>query len=195
MSDNIRNLISPYLAIIILFFLISCQPEIPKTETFDNPFSGPSPWPEIRIERIRKLLPEAMKTAGTDAWIILCRENNNDPIAPHIGGENAGGQALFLFYLEGENVKSVVFCPIGEATALADLKIHDEVIPVQRGNSAITDASEYIKTKQFQKIAINSSFENELADGLSFTQRKSLEEALGPEAAKLVTADDLIYDL
>ena len=144
--------LSTFLSILILLSF-SCTQEINDKATIENPFSGPSPWPEIRKERIQKLLPEAMKTAGTDAWIVLCRENNNDPIAHHIGGENAGGQALFLFYLEGENVKSVVFCPIGEATALADLKIHDEVIPVQRGNSAIADASEYIRTKQFQKIA------------------------------------------
>jgi Xaa-Pro aminopeptidase len=189
-----RNFIPTSFSCILFLFLFSCQTESKKTETIENPFLGKSPWPEIRKERIQKLLPEAMKAAENDAWIILCRENNNDPIAQHIGGENAGGQALFLFYLEGENVKSVVFCPIGEATALSELKIHDEVIPVQRGNSAISDASEYIKSKQFQKIAINSSFENELADGLSFSQRKTLEDALGSEASKLVSADNLIYE-
>jgi Xaa-Pro aminopeptidase len=189
-----RNLISSFFACALFLFLFSCESEPQSSETLVNPFSGPSPWPEIRKERIQKLLPEAMKSAGVDAWIILCRENNNDPIAHHIGGENAGGQALFLFYLEGDLVKSVVFCPIGEATALADLKIHDEVIPVQRGNSAITDASEFINTRQFQKIAVNSSFENELADGLSFTQRKNLEDALGTDSDKIVSADDLIYE-
>jgi Xaa-Pro aminopeptidase len=190
----LRNRIPTIYAFALILILFSCQAEPQKEETKENPFSGPSPWPEIRKERISNLLPEAMKTAGVDAWVILCRENNNDPIAHHIGGENAGGQALFLFYLDENNVKSVVFCPIGEATALADLKIHDEVIPVQRGNSAIADASEFIKAKQFQKIAINSSFENELADGLSFTQRKNLEDAFGKDAGKLVSADDLIYE-
>ena len=51
---------------------------------------GPSPWPEIRKQRIAMLLPRAMEAAGVDAWLTLCRENNNDPLADHIGGENAG---------------------------------------------------------------------------------------------------------
>jgi Xaa-Pro aminopeptidase len=174
--------------------LFSCQQEIEKSEKIDNPFSGPSPWPEIRKERIQKLLPEAMKTAGVDAWVIICRENNNDPIAHHIGGENAGGTALFLFYLDGENVKSVVFSPIGESTALADLKIHDEVIPVERGNSAVSDASEFILSKDFKKIAVNSSFENALSDGLSYTQRVTLENTLSGQANRMVSSDDLIYE-
>jgi Xaa-Pro aminopeptidase len=148
----------------------------------------------IRKERIQNLLPEAMKAASVDAWVIICRENNNDPIAHHIGGENAGGTALFLFYLDGENVKSVAFSPIGESTALADLKIHDEVIPVERGKSAVLEAMPFIKSKGFKTIAVNSSFENELADGLSYTQRKTLEEALGDDAAKLISSDQLVYE-
>ncbi|EMS32399.1 hypothetical protein C943_01126 [Mariniradius saccharolyticus AK6] len=179
--------------LLMIATLAGCKNEAIKP-SFENPFSGPSPWPEIRKERIQKLLPEAMKAASVDAWVIICRENNNDPIAHHIGGENAGGTALFLFYLDGENVKSVAFSPIGESTALADLKIHDEVIPVERGKSAVLEAMPFIKSKGFKTIAVNSSFENELADGLSYTQRKTLEEALGEDAAKLISSDQLVYE-
>ncbi|MCH7413622.1 M24 family metallopeptidase [Belliella sp. R4-6] len=183
----------PY-ALIIILMANACQPSTPETETFENPFSGSSPWPEIRKERLQKLLPQAMEAANVDAWVIICRENNNDPIAHHVGGENAGGTAVFLFHKVEEKFKSTVFSPIGEATALADLKIHDEVIPVERGSSAISHAAEFIKTQNFNAIAVNSSTENELADGLSFTQRKTLEEALGDHAKKLVSSDDLVYE-
>jgi Xaa-Pro aminopeptidase len=87
-----------------------------------------------------------------------------------------------------------VYSPIGEATALADLKIHDEVIPVERGSSAITDASIFLLAKDFKKIAVNSSFENALSDGLSFTQRKTLEDVLGNQADRMVSSDDLVYE-
>jgi Xaa-Pro aminopeptidase len=160
----------------------------------DNPFAGENPWPEIRKERINKLLPEAMKAAEVDAWAVVCRENNNDPIAHHVGGENAGGTAVFLFYLEGDNIVSKVFSPVGEATALADLKIHDEVIRIERGESAITKAGEYVQNKDFKKIAINSSEDNEMADGLSYTQRLALEQALGGTSGKLVSSNDLLYE-
>lgn len=194
MKINFTVFKTGFLVLIAALTLFSCQQEAAKTETIDNPFSGPNPWPEIRKERIQKLLPEAMKAAGVDAWIIICRENNNDPIAHHIGGENAGGTALFLFFLENDQVKSVVYSPIGEATALADLKIHDEVIPVERGNSALTDASMFLLAKDFKKIAVNSSYENALSDGLSFTQRKTLEEVLGNQADRMVSSDDLVYE-
>jgi Xaa-Pro aminopeptidase len=160
----------------------------------DNPFAGENPWPEIRKERINKLLPEAMKAAEVDAWAVVCRENNNDPIAHHVGGENAGGTAVFLFYLEGDNIVSKVFSPVGEATALADLKIHDEVIRIERGESAITKAGEYIQNKDFNKIAINSSEDNEMADGLSYTQRLALEEALGGASERLTSSNELLYE-
>lgn len=183
--------------IILLFtaaLLGACQQQEPMAEAFDNPFAGPSPWPEIRKERIQKLLPEAMKAAEVDAWLILCRENHNDPIAHHIGGENAGGLALFLFYLEGDQIRSLAYSPQGESTALADLKLHDEVIPIERGKSAITEAIPFILSKDFKKIAVNFSEDNALADGLSATQKAALEKALGNQANKLVSADQLIYE-
>jgi Xaa-Pro aminopeptidase len=192
---TIFTVLKPIILKFILILLIaSCQQAEEKKKTIENPFSGPSPWPEIRKERIQKLLPEAMKAAGVDAWIIICRENNNDPIAHHIGGENAGGTALFLFFLENDKVRSLAYSPVGEATALADLKIHDEVIPVERGGSAIGDASMFILAKNFNKIAVNFSNDNALADGLSYTQKLELERALGPQASRLVSADELIYE-
>jgi Xaa-Pro aminopeptidase len=181
-------------AFIILSMASACQPVPTEVESFDNPFAGPSPWPEIRKERLQKLLPQAMEAADVDVWAVICRENNNDPIAHHVGGENAGGTAVFLFHKSGESIKSTVFCPIGEATALADLKIHDEVIPVERGASAISQAAAFIKTQNFNTIAVNSSTENELADGLSYTQRIAFEKALGNEASKLISSDDLVYE-
>jgi len=160
----------------------------------DNPFQGDNPWPEIRKERINVVLPQAMKSAGVDAWVVVCRENNNDPIAHHVGGENAGGTAVFLFQLEDNNFKSIVFSPIGEATALSDLKIHDEVKSIARGQSAISAAAEYVNSKNFSKIAVNSSENNEMADGLSYTQRKALDEAFGPDSKKFVSSNDLLYE-
>ena len=185
---------SMFFALIIISMAAACQPSMQETEVFENPFTGPSPWPEIRKERLQKLLPQAMEAADVNAWAVICRENNNDPIAHHVGGENAGGTAVFLFHKSANGIKSTVFSPIGEATALADLKIHDEVIPVERGASAISQAADFIRSQNFKNIAINSSSENELADGLSYTQRIAFEKALGSEASKLISSNELVYE-
>ena len=152
------------------------------------------PWPRIRGERIRTLLPRAMERAGVDAWLVVCRENANDPLALHVGGENAGGTAVFLFLRQGDAVRSLAFSPVGEATALREVGPHDEVVVIERGGSAIEAAAERLKALAPPRIAVNSS-PGAAADGLSFTQRTALEKALGPDLARrLVSSQELVEE-
>jgi Xaa-Pro dipeptidase len=157
-------------------------------------FSGPSPWPEIRKERIASLLGPALKKAQVDAWLVICRENNNDPLADHVGCENAGQTAVFLFYHHDQKFHSMAFSPVGESTALTDIKLLDEVIPVARNTSAIDMAADFIKTNNFANVAINMSSTNAQADGISFTQYQKLTTALGQEySQRLTSSDEVIY--
>ncbi|GAB5525314.1 MAG: hypothetical protein Roseis2KO_31860 [Roseivirga sp.] len=180
---------------LISLFVFSCNPSVETTETIDpEAYWGENPWPEIRKKRISQLLPKAMEAAAVDCWLVICRENNNDPMADHVGGENAGGTAAFLFYRDSQGFHSLVYSPSGEATALDELDIHDEVLRIGRGKSAMTEAADFIKSKGFKSVAINSSRSNSVADGLSYTQRMSLESALGTASDKLVSSTELIYE-
>ena len=183
--------------VVIIVILSACS----ITPSSDSPSSkkpidwGENPWPEIRKERLNSLLPAAMSTVNFDAWLVICRENDNDPMADHVGGENAGGTAVFLFYFGQEGFESVVFSPVGEATALDELDIHNRVIPVQRGSSAIDDAAKFIEPLALRLIAINTSENNKLADGLSHSQYIALTNALSSEkVSKLVSSETLIYE-
>ncbi|MDQ5873284.1 MAG: aminopeptidase P family protein, partial [Acidobacteriota bacterium] len=159
-----------------------------------SPFGGPSPWPAIRKERVRKLLPEAMRRAGVDAWVVACRENDNDPLAAHVGGENAGGAAAFLFLLGQGGVRAVALSPAGEATALKDVGLHDEVVVLERGTTVWEEAAKRLRAAGPKKIAVNSS-PMTAADGLSHTQRGQLEKALGPDlTARLVPSEELVVE-
>lgn len=152
------------------------------------------PWPEIRQQRIATLLPQALKNAQVDAWLTLCRENNNDPIAEHIGCENAGGLAAFVFFNDAQGFHSLVFSPESEAQALAEQNIHDEVRSIPRGQSTLAALAEFLKQKDFSRIAVNSSSNNAQADGLSYSQRIILEEALGQTLTpRLISSEDVIY--
>ena len=178
-----------FISYIFLFILIGCnlgEKEIDAIIPVE--YWGENPWPEIRKKRINKLLPNALQEAKVDCWLVLCRENNNDPLADHIGGENAGGDAVFLFYNDDQGFHSKVFSPIGESTALDELNIHDEVVGVSRDVSSINLAIDFIKNKNFETIAINSSTTNSIADGLSFTQRKQIENLLGKDSQKLISS-------
>lgn len=156
-------------------------------------FTGPSPWPAIRKERMTRLLPAAMTRTGVDAWVILLRENANDPLALHVGGENAGAPAAVLFTRAGDRVRSVMISGFGEAIALRELAIHDSVVVYERGPGALEAAvAARLRAAGARRIAINSSGAN-VADGLSYTQRVALEKALGPElTARLVSSEPLV---
>ncbi len=156
--------------------------------------SADSPWPAIRKQRINELLPQAMKTAKVDAWLIVCRENNNDPLADHIGCENAGSTAAYLFYFDKKGFHSKAYSPSSEAKALAELAIHDEVISVPRSASTLEYATNFIKKQSFSSVAINMSDSNAQADGLSHTQYQKLSLLLGPNLEKrLVSSEEIVY--
>lgn len=182
-------------------------------------FSG-DPWPEIRAERLSTLLPAAMDRHGVDAWLLLCRENNNDPLARHVGCENAGGTAAFLFFRTGDGqtgdgqtgdgqtgdgqatdgqtgsgLYSVAASPRGEAASLAEKNMLSEVIAIERGR-AVWDIVE----AQFERfapnvIAINTG-SSPIADGLSHTQYAAMTRALPAQwTDRMTSAEPLIRTL
>ena len=146
---------------IILFFIlgfslfISCEQ---KEEVTLIPFPKENkPWQKIRKDRIEKLLPLAMERANVDSWIVICRENNNDPLAVHIGGENAGGTAAFIYFLKDKKVKSIAISPEGEADALAETGVVDSVIKIERGFNIWEKVKEVFNNENPKTISINSS--------------------------------------
>jgi Xaa-Pro aminopeptidase len=156
--------------------------------------SEDNPWPRIRQERVRTLLPRAMERVGVDAWLVVCRENANDPLALHVGGENAGRTAAFLFLRSDGGVRSVAFSPVGEATALKDVGLHDEVVVLERGHDAIAAAARTIRKLDPSSVAVNSSAAA-AADGLSYTQHRVLVKALGPDlTGRLFSSQGLVEE-
>lgn len=163
------------------------------------PASGASetgdPWPRIRKQRLRELLPQAMERAGVDAWVLICRENANDPLAEHVGGENASAPAAFVFLRQGQALRSLVLSPAGEARALRDLGLHDEVEALPRGTDLYGTLAARLQQANPARIAIDASSTLILADGLSSSQRQALEAALAPELrARLQSSEDLVAE-
>ncbi|WP_257459787.1 M24 family metallopeptidase [Archangium lipolyticum] len=158
----------------------------------------PSPqraWQRIRKARIQQLLPAAMERAQVDAWVVLCRENDNDPLAAHIGCENAGSPAAFLFLKQKGGVRSIALSPSGEARALQDVGTHDEVVSLERGVDLYTRVAARLSEAKPRRIAVNSSRKLTVADGLSATQRERLVEAL-PAAlrGRLTSSEELVFE-
>jgi Xaa-Pro dipeptidase len=173
---------------------------------FDTPlaWAGPglpfppqeNPWPAIRDARIRTLLGPAMDRAGVEAWIVFLRENHNDPLAPHVGGDNAGGLAAFLFFRDesgrGGSIYAHALSPGGEAVALRETGLFDEVEVLAGGESAWVAAARLLEARSPERIAINVS-QLAVADGLSHTQHQALLAALSPPLrARLISSEELV---
>ncbi len=170
-------------------FLTGCVAAVDTPEP--SPFTS-DPWPDIRAQRIASLLPDAMAQASVDAWMIICRENNNDPIAPHVGCENAGGSAAFLFFRTDTGLHSIAVSPAGEATALAEKKIMNEVVVIERGAGLWPSVEALFIRFNPVRIAINTG-QSPIADGLSHTQYESMVVALDPAwLARMTSAEPLI---
>jgi len=183
----------------LLVLIAGCVPssdEADRAVAVDLPFPADSDlWPSIRKERIATLLGPAMRRAGVDAWLVLGRENANDPIAAHVGAENAGGLAAFLFFASADGaLSSLAISPQTEATALEEVSPLDTVRAIPRGSSLYEAVSDEMRSRDPGRIAINSSRRN-IADGLSWTQRNALEAALGPElSSRLVSSEDVVVE-
>ena len=187
---HLRRFTVPALA---LASIVACAAPAPQPQ--QQSFAEQNPWPTIRQERIRTLLPRAMAAAGVDAWVIMLRENANDPLALHVGGENAGAPAAVLFLRSGDSARSVIISGFGEAIALRELGLHDSVVVYEREPGALEAAvAERLRAANASRIAINSSASG-VTDGLSWTQRTSLERALGPAfVARLVSSHDIVQE-
>ncbi len=187
----------------MLLFRISCvalalvcvgaRPASAQSVSVRHDFSGPSPWPTIRQERIRTLLPQAMAKANVDAWVIIVRENANDPLALHVGGENAGAPSAILFLRQGSGVRSYILAGFGEVIALRELAVHDSVIAyTAESGGPLGGVAERLRNANPARIAINSG-NLAMADGLSATQKVALERAFGPELSeRLVSSAELV---
>lgn len=222
--DGLLTATATFLLPVATVFLAACgDAEAPSTDPFDpaaaaeglplgppsfdapRAWNGPDlpfppdehPWAEIREERIRDLLGPAMERAEVDAWVLFARENNNDPLADHVGAENAGGLAAFLFFREpagpdgAVGVHALAFSPGGEATALRDVGLQDSVA-VLSGETAFEAAARELRARSPSTIAVNSSA-LAVADGLTHTQWQEFAQALGPDFLnRVVSSEELV---
>ena len=144
---------------------------------------------QIQKERIEKLLPKLMEEQDIDAWIMITREYNEDPIVKTLlpptwlnarrrtiivfsKTENGIDQVAISRYNFGENIRSIW---------------NKEQQPNQW--EALSD---YIVSQNPQKIGINTSEYYGIVDGLAKTDYDGLIQALPSKFKKrIVSAETL----
>lgn len=146
---------------------------------------------KLQKERFNNLLPELMEKTGIDMWVLIAREYNEDPIIKTMLPPtwlNARRTTIIVFSLDSETKNF-------ESVAIARYAFGDNIPSIwnkEKQPNQWEALKDYIVSKNPEKIGINTSSYESLADGLSKYHYDQLYNVLSPKfRKKIVSAEDL----
>jgi Xaa-Pro aminopeptidase len=142
---------------------------------------------QIRLDKFDQILPQAMRHAGIDMWIVAVKENHYDPLWEDLGRGYVTGIGYYVFTDRGrDRVERAALGPSGymvEQSGAYDIF------------AAAATLQAFVKERNPKRIGVNMSHEIGPADGLSFTMHQHLVKTLGePYASRLVSAETLVSE-
>ena len=146
---------------------------------------------KLQKDRFNNLLPELMEKTGIDMWVLIAREYNEDPIIKTMLPPtwlNARRTTIIVFSLDSETKNF-------ESVAIARYAFGDNIPSIwnkEKQPNQWEALKDYIVSKNPEKIGINTSSYESLADGLSKYHYDQLYNVLSPKfRKKIVSAEDL----
>ena len=146
---------------------------------------------KLQKERLNKLLPQLMEKTDIDMWVLIAREYNEDPIIKTMLPPtwlNARRTTILVFSLD-KKTKNF------ESVAIARYAFGDNIPSIwdkDKQPNQWEALKDYIVSKNPEKIGLNISSYESLADGLSKYHYDQLINVLSPEFRKKITsAEDL----
>ncbi len=132
---------------------------------------------QILEDRLETVVPEVMRAAGIDAWVLIAREYNEDPIVKTMLPAtwlNARRRTVLMFIDQGPELgvarMAVARYPVGE---LFPGVWNPEQQPDQYGRIA-----QILDEANPARIALNYSDVYALADGLTYSEQRDFLQAL-----------------
>ena len=131
-------------------------------------------WLEIRVETV---LPQLMRRADIDLWVIISREYNEDPVIKTFlpaTWQSARRRTILMIHDPGADAEletlAIARYDVGRTFEKAwDKELHGD---------QWRRLADLIEERDPRRIGINVSDTFALADGLSFTEHRLLSEAL-----------------
>lgn len=148
-------------------------------------------------EKLQTALLPAMRNHGIDMWIVLDRENNEEPLHVELGGGFAGVRGAFIFHDNGSDTVEKLYYSSHEQPANSVIsQIYDETIYYGYSREGLTPhLRKAIEDRDPQTIGVNTSHTLPEADGLTVGLRNFLVDAIGPEyASRIASAELLVRD-
>lgn len=152
---------------------------------------------EAIAEKLRTALLPAMRNHGIDMWIVMDRENNEEPLHAEIGGGFAGVRGAFIFHDNGSDTVEKIYYSSHEQPANSVIShVYDEKIYYGYSREGLTPhIAKAIQDRDPETIGVNTSHTLPEADGLTVGLMNFLVDAIGPEyASRIVSAELLVRD-
>ena len=138
-----------------------------------------------------KLIQKRMQTDGVDMWITFTREGNEDPLAQDLRFGDLTWRSAAIIEKNGQRTAIVGSL---EIEAVQQRKLYDDVIGYG-SEGAVPSLRKITSRKNPRKIAVNISYDEGAADGLTSGMERYLKVALKSYSKRLVSAEDLAITL
>jgi len=148
----------------------------------------------IRRDRIERLLPAILKEQGIDAWLTFTRENTPDPILPVLGIDHIVARGAFLFAWKDGVFRRVAIAASYDVDPIKNSGLYDEVL-AYKAEGIKPQLKQVLDALAPKQIAVNSSRDVTIADGLTAGLRAYLEEAVPDHARHFVSSERLVVSL
>ncbi len=143
------------------------------------------------LKRKLKFVQGTMEEQGIDLWITFTREGNEDPLAQDLRFSDLTWRSAAIIDQYGKRTALVGSL---EAETIKQGKFYDEVIGY--GSEGVAPKlRQFVSKRRPRKIAVNTSYDEGAADGLTSSMEKYLRKALKGYARHLVPAEDLAIAL
>ncbi|HEY3383643.1 MAG TPA: M24 family metallopeptidase [Vicinamibacterales bacterium] len=137
--------------------------------------------------RLEKILPELMRQEGFDMWLVICRENNEDPVFSSLVPFNnlyASRTTMLVFFDRG--VEGVERLTVGRSGIGGLYKSVWEPEKIEQWARLV----QVIKERNPKKIGINESDVDNYGDGMTASLKKKLLASLPPDFVPRVQSSE-----
>ena len=148
----------------------------------------------LKIEFLKKKLKfvrESMDAQGVDMWLTFTREGNEDPLVQDLRFNDLTWRSAAI--IESDGKKTAIVGSLEEET-VRQQKFYDEIIGYG-SEGASPKLKEFVRKRKPKKIAVNTSYDEGAADGLTSGMERYLKVALKNYSKRLVSGEDLAITL
>ncbi|HZD12482.1 MAG TPA: M24 family metallopeptidase [Candidatus Binatus sp.] len=150
-----------------------------------------SPLKKEFLDKKLRLVQDTMKQQEIDLWITFTREGNEDPLAPDLRFDNITWRSAALI---DRNLNKTALVGSLEEEAIKQRGFYDQVIPYA-SEGASPKLKQIIARMKPKKIALNKSYDEGAADGLTSSMEAYLKKALQGIKTEYVSSEDLAIAL